>query len=303
MPSQDEMLKGIALPVRTESLEEGDLKARNKPGEVQRPLVTDRDRKNYKMSVKLVTCVHGYMTKEKTTPASLMVFEYQLDCLEDFHDFTSVKTTLDFLPKSADTKLKIHAYAPLSKKWNKSSGINKSAWTTSANIVVPTPVVTPNVGLNHTWESTYDLELCTSLISGRSKGDTQAYWKFRENPGKRDGIQSPFYVAVLICLSRKERFNCNFCLKIRGCAHFGFSQKLDRFLRRADTIDDPIVFDPEMTPSGLVPPGVDVNSLGSLCSGKELKLPPSSINLDPASLDLPVMTSEEHGEGVRQEAA
>src|SRR6266480_4939037 len=103
MPSQADLETFYEYPLYEATIEEGKLKTRNETeDQVQRPVITDRDYNGrYKIQVQLVTCVHGTLDRQTKTPASLIVFEYQLHCLEENHVFSSVYTSLEFSEASS----------------------------------------------------------------------------------------------------------------------------------------------------------------------------------------------------------
>jgi hypothetical protein len=274
MPSQEELLKDINgqdavnIPLYAASLGEGDLKTLNEfPEEIQRPVITDRNPSaNYKMYVELLTCVHGQLDQTTKKPASLLIFEYRLDCLEESHRFTSVKTSFTFTQKSKHaTGIEVLAFAPfrIPKKWNASYATYDVDRKIFVELGASLPVLAPKIGLEQDVRKSYEKEYSSYGTAGRHHARNAVWWYMRGNVSHQEGIPPLFRVAVILGRSNNEAFEAALYLEVHGCLFFSITEGIRHFLRRSDIQDDPINFDPTAEPKGL-PIGVDPKNLGAL---------------------------------------
>jgi len=262
MPSQSDLETGIEVRLFGASLQEGEVKTYNDyPEQVQRPIITDRDYNGkYDVFVELLTCVHGDLD-HATRPASLMIFEYRLNCLEEKHTFSSVKTGFEFTDPSGgnNSHMEVLAFAPFNtpQRWNSSGGNEEHGQKVGVQVGPKISSFGANILLEHDKRKHFEKRYSTYGTAGRRSGNTKVYWYMRQNSGLKDGVPPVFRVAILLGRSDDRPFQGTFEIELHGWFRLG----LDRFLRR--TVDDPINFDPTAAPKGL-PTGVDPQSLGNL---------------------------------------
>ncbi|OCK83143.1 hypothetical protein K432DRAFT_441062 [Lepidopterella palustris CBS 459.81] len=289
MPTQQDLYeKEFSYPLYEAAIEGGRVKEKNiPPDQVQRPVITDRAHGNrYIISVHLLTCVHGYLDPTRTKPASLMIFEYRLVCAEEKHNFTSVKTSLEFTEdtrSSADTKTLVRphvlSFAPFERKvcWNEARVEIEVGSSAGAEVGVDASLATAKITLEgdkrKRGEKRYFTEGLAWTRKSRVEGQEnypEVWWYLRQNAWAQDGIPPDFRVAILLGRSSDFPFQANFYIEVNGCLGFRISESLDRFLKRSDIRDDPINFRPDAKPLGNLT-GINRDHLGELMEGHRLK--------------------------------
>ena len=287
MVSQDEFRQPRSLPFIAGEISEGELKTRNFPSdEVHRRVVTDRgesDDSKFKVEVQLVTCVHGTFSPARPSPTSLIVFEYQLHCLEAKHVFKSVTTSFEFSEKEILTRSapdptematpSVIAYAPYAqRRFNTTTseiGRKRGAEIAAGAEFMPTNLESK---LYREKEESHTQEYFEKSESGRhykaeEKRHHKVWWKMTQNSSQGHGISPAFRVAILLSRTSDSPFLGTFNIDIDGSFWFSVAQVFDRILGRA-SIDDPINFDPASQPIGLGE--LDSTWLGKLAEGAML---------------------------------
>jgi hypothetical protein len=265
---------------------DGSLKSRNwPPDEIQREKLTQRGVDTpFRINVSLITCVHGTMSKEDPTPASLLIFEYHLFCTKSNHMFDTVETSFKFDYEPVQRPGKGHpsqaspnvvAFAPfrVTERFDASSSeVRKSfAAGISAGLNFPLPVgptvsATVSIGKEETHEQRYFGEGYGDRDwDERSKRNYGVWWCLRHNESQAHGIPSMFRTAILLKRKTDAPFSCKFLCVVSGGLLFEIKQKI---LGLVDP-DDPINFDPAAPPQGEWN-GLDLSSLGDLADGKKL---------------------------------
>src|SRR5579871_3828876 len=103
MPNQEALFStenGLEFSIYEAEPHEGELKLQQpKCDGPPLTIITPKRKTNFKIKLQLVSCIHGKLNPEscgKSTPASLIIFEYRLHCLEKDHVFSSTKLTINF---------------------------------------------------------------------------------------------------------------------------------------------------------------------------------------------------------------
>ena len=259
MPSQAELSSVQQYAVFENNEGSGQLMTKNFPAnQAQRQVITNRGKRSpFKADVRLVTCVHGRLSEDKPTPASLIVFEYHLGCTGGRHRYESVTTRLAVssqVPKEANREPFVMSYAPFkesklldaveiehTKRW-KAEG-NAGASFTPANI---------NGVLGRESEKKYVLDASAfgqafQEFSDGKAGTDAVLWELRENKIKGIGVPDTFRIALLIQRTNSERFLGHFSLDLYGGIWFAATQSFKSICGLIE-VDDPIIFDPSLPP-------------------------------------------------------
>jgi hypothetical protein len=265
---------------------DGSLKEHNYPsGEVQRHKITQRGvDSDFRVTVTLITCVHGTLSTEDPTPATLMIFEYHLSCTKKNHVFDAVKTNFKFdyeavkKPFSAapsQARPSVIALAPFrtTERFDLCTAEirKKVAREVKANLGVAGGPVTSTIEgtlsseTEETRQQSYFGEGQADVEwDSRSKRNYGVWWDIRHNDSQGHGVPSIFRTAILLKRDNNEPFRAKFTCLVKGGIIFELKQKI---LGLVDP-DDPINFDPHASPIGGT--GLDLNNLSNLADGKKL---------------------------------
>ncbi|KAH6705322.1 hypothetical protein BKA61DRAFT_147672 [Leptodontidium sp. MPI-SDFR-AT-0119] len=290
MPTQDELLVNADLPIYEDISKGAELKTRNpKRDPLQRQIITDRGRNSteFKATVRLAACVHGFLDSsvEHPTPASLIILEYSLNSLHEKHKYRSLFTELVFscADEEADPELtpQIIAFAPFEKAVS-AHGIDVEETKSTAlkldSLTINAPAglgVTIGGPLGKEAEKKYTRRYAQLLQASRhvSKDDVPGYdtiwWSMQQNDELKDGIPTTFRIAVLLQRQNRERFTADFRMKLDAGTWYNTLRRWEDFWGLCET-DDPIIFDPQLEPRGEVE-GIMGTNLGQLRDGSDLK--------------------------------
>ena len=301
MSDQQEWLQagaeGLPFDLYPASLDEGALRAKNEPGEVEREVITDRSPGSpYKVQAILRTCIHGTLTKGGP-PASLIVVDYRLQIAKEGARFSKVTTSFKFASHGQGLSPSVIAYSPFEQqlRWNHTQ-VTKTS-DTSLEAEFSPEVQGINVGsLTASRESgsewvqrSFDRGLGTRhYTNDRPRRAHIVEWTLLANKRQREGVAPSFRVAMLVAREGNGQFEAKFTISAHGGFGYVLEHLKDRFLRKT-AIDDPIIFSPSREPFGDTLEGVviDRNNLQALVTGSELKGLSTVWGLDP----LPVSTT------------
>lgn len=259
MPSQMELscVKQYAV---LENIEEGgQLMTKNVPSnQAQRNIVTNRGKRSpFKADVRLVACVHGKMSEDTSTPASLVVLEYHLGCTGGRHRYDSVTTRLAFdsaKPKNSKDEPFVKSYAPfkLSKMMDAVEIEHTQKWKAEGNAGANFTPANVGLTLGKESEKKYNLDSCAfgqafQEFSDGKSGTDAILWELRENKTKGIGVPDTFRVALLIQRTDSEKFLGHFSLDLHAGIWFAATQSFKSVCGLVE-VDDPIIFDPSLPP-------------------------------------------------------
>jgi len=282
MPSQQELEFTKEYSLYEDSDQGGRTKTRNEPPDrIQRQNIHQSNRTDkYKIDVDLYTCIHGTLDQVEKKRASLIVFDFQLVCVDGSGSFRNAQFEFEF--EDTDTASRksgpnVFAYAPFRTE--------ERSYQTSEDV-----------------ETTKKLELSggvsaigevKGLISGQKKISYQnryfdrgtggryyqsandrydgVWWSLNQskNPHAHDGVRANFRAAVLLTRSSDNEFRGNFRLTVDAGILNKMTRKIEDW-RRLTVPDDPINFHPSEPPQGECK-GIDSTNLGALAQDDKLK--------------------------------
>jgi hypothetical protein len=284
MAAQEVDEESFELDLFPASLDEGTVRQKNNPFDpIERSVITDRSPGSpYKIQVVFRTCIHGHLSKQSKTPATLMIFDYRLMITKQDAHFTSVVTSFEFsTPVASGTPgiaPSVIAYAPFEEpfRYNYSDSEERRLDSTTLRMAPAYQGVTAGeASWTHEGESTYNKRFFDQGLGGRHfDAQERAYkvwWNLTNNKRQAAGVSPTFRVAVLVERKDYEKFEAKFTIAAEGGLGYKFQHLIDRFIRRT-AVDDPINLDPKRPPKGLdlVGLAVDPEELGKLRSGNEL---------------------------------
>lgn len=268
----------------------GETKTKNNPpNQPQRPVVTYRGiESDFKVSVEMALCVHGWNTPEKKLPMSLMVFDYRLLYAKRDHHVASIKTQFTFneaqSPKAvaqvgaARAEPQVVAYAPFERKvtWNETEadvktqgyGSGKVGWNSG---------VTAELGgggqkeVSHIQRCFAQGQASRQYNNKNGKWD-RVFWFLQQNDRQGDGVPPTFSVAILLRRASQAKFEGTFSIRLEAGLWEDIKSGLKRFFSKVE--DDPVNFDPQREPEGgkwaNFIDHIDTENLGQLAADDEL---------------------------------
>ncbi len=261
MPSQEAFQGGQNYDFYDDDGQGGQLMTRNTPStQAQRQVTTNRGKKSpFKADVRLVTCVHGKMSEDDSTAASLLVFEYHLGCTGGKHRYTSLTTKLAFRSESPQLLIDepfVKTYAPfkLSEMMDPVEVEYSKKRTIEGNLGATFTPANAGLTLSGESEKKYRRDSCLlgqafpEFTDGKSGSDA-VLWELKENTIKEIGVPDTFRVAVLIQRATSNKFLCDFTLELHAGIWFAARGHFRKVCGLIDE-DDPIIFDPSLGPQG-----------------------------------------------------
>jgi hypothetical protein len=232
-------------------VQEGELKTQNDGDEIQRPVITDREGSKFTVYVELVTCVHGQLGPEDSTPASLIVFQYEIHCREEACVIKSVRTSLEFAQNQLHAP-SVQAYAPyIRRRYNATSGNVTDTKGVEGTLGADFTPAKADVKLSAQREESREQQYFEKLESGRHFHDTErrhhkVWWRLSQNQSQKAGVTPAFRTAILLKRKDHNRFTATFDIELDGGFQYSTSKLLNRIFGRIaqDELDDPIIFDP-----------------------------------------------------------
>ncbi|KAF4946952.1 hypothetical protein FGADI_10768 [Fusarium gaditjirri] len=285
MLSQEDFARGFDRDIFEASLDEGVIRERNDPlDEVQRSVITDRGAtSDYKVQALLRACIHGNMAGETSSPASLILVDYQLQSLKSDKVFTAVTTGFTFSEYlgnlSNETKDKslptVIAYAPFERpvKLNQSTateGTTQNAQMTLEPEVGGIKIGSAGFGGEKT--SSHEQKYFEQGRAGRHFDHGRAHvvwWNLVSNKSQGSEITPQFRVAMLVERKSNAKFQADFKIAAKAGVGYKVQEIKDKWLYKT-AIDDPIIFDPSKGPVGDLE-GIDPLQLGKLKKRERLE--------------------------------
>ncbi|WAO96318.1 Hypothetical protein NCS54_01398700 [Fusarium falciforme] len=283
MPTQDELTRGIKQDIFQASLDEAIIRERNDPLDpIQRSVITDRGAtSDYKVQALLRACIHGRMDGASSSPASLIVLDYQLQSLKQDSIFTSVTTSFTFSEHpdtSEESKAlpSVIAYAPFERpvKLNQSTATEGKTTTTQFSISPQVKGISlGNFTLGRDKTSSHEQKYFEQGRAGRHYDHGRpnlVWWNLVHNRSQGSEVTPQFRVAILIERKGSAKFQADFKIAASGGFGYKIQELKNRWLYKT-AIDDPVIFDPEKDPMGDLE-GVDANELGKLRKRERLEV-------------------------------
>ncbi|KAL7896756.1 hypothetical protein HDV63DRAFT_378424 [Trichoderma sp. SZMC 28014] len=256
-----------------------------------------KEKSEFKKTVELILCVHGWKTPEKKEPMTLIILSVRLSCHKRNHRFQSVEFTLSFHedsePGSTNASLEaspaVAAYAPFveEKRWHKTTSSNQEVNNYGAGLSGG-QFVTANVNANRQANVSYtrqyfDRGTADFLYDERKDRLYGVQWYCEQNQLANTGIEPHFHLAILVKRQHDANnepipFSAVLDMELEaGFAH-DFKQGIRRLFRLMKPEDDPIYFDPSKQPQvrGLDGVGekmlqkIQVDNLGALAERGKL---------------------------------
>ncbi|KAK5997910.1 hypothetical protein PT974_00276 [Cladobotryum mycophilum] len=256
-----------------------------------------KQRSEFKKTVELVLCVHGWKRPDKKEPMTLIILGVYLKCHAKNFRYQSVRIGLSFHEddkadpsKAVEASPQVVAYAPFvrEQRWNVTSSSNEDAHSYGASLgggqfVTLDANAKKEASVSYTRKH-FDKGTADRLYDENTGRVYGVEWYCEQNQLEQYGVEPHFHLAVLV--DRKHDANNNpvtysaiFDMKIEaGFAH-DFRQEIRRLFRLRKPEDDPIYFDPsreEPQVHGLDGVGkkllekIKIDNLGELAEGEEL---------------------------------
>ncbi|EHK42139.1 hypothetical protein TRIATDRAFT_287499 [Trichoderma atroviride IMI 206040] len=256
-----------------------------------------KEKSDFKKSVELVLCVHGWKTPEKKEPMTLIILSVRLSCHKRNSRYRSVTITLSFRednePGSSKAALEaspeVAAYAPFveEKRWNKTMSSNQDGNSYGAGLSGG-QFVTANVNANRQANISYTRQYFDRGTADRLYDDHKdrlygVQWYCEQNQLAKTGVEPHFHLAILVDRKHDANnepipFSAILDMKLEaGFAH-DFGSGIRRIFRLKKPADAPIFFDPSKQPQvcGLDGVGenilqnIQVDNLGALAKKQKL---------------------------------
>ncbi len=238
---------------------DGEGKTRNEtPGQVHRAMITNRNNGLFRIDVKMETCIHGEWAKDDPTPASFMVFQCEVNSLEEYR-VRKLKLRWEFVngegtPGQEPANPAIEALGPhLTRRYNRSlvnHQVEKEGEVglEGAEAAPIKPVAKMRLNFSKEFEKHYyeEVQAMADPPDGNTQRRTRAEWLFKQNSQLNEGIVPAFRVAVLLKRKTNAPFQGLFTLTEFDA---GFRYKLaeswdDFYHSREPNVDDPVNFVP-----------------------------------------------------------
>lgn len=228
----------------------------------------EKDKSEFKKTVEMVLCVHGWKTPAKTEPMTLLILGVNLTCHAQDSRYQSVRIWLKFheddkaVPPNAESASPtVVAYAP----W-----VQEKLWGGSPENVKNRQEYTVTTGVEHIAklegsamrgkESSvvrghFDRGTADSLFDDRTDRIYGVEWYCEQNKKQNYGIQPYFHIAVLLDRSHTTAgepitFKAVYDMEIEAGFRHGIEQGIRRIFRLGKPEDEPIYFDPSAQPIG-----------------------------------------------------
>lgn len=263
-----QLFGGARYPV-FETARDGSLRSRNNPpDEIQRPVITDRQDAMFTVYVELASCVHGTLTPGGV-PASLIIFQYEIHCLQDNHVVNSLKTELEFAQTGTGSPIVI-AYVPyIQRTFHATTGtVDHSHGFEIAAGVEFAPAMA-DIRYSAEKGKSHEQEYFDKVESGRhyrtsEKRHHSVWWRYSHNPDQNHGIVPAFRTGILLRRADTKPFCATLSLELDAGFRYKAGRKVkDFFGRQTEEEDDVINFDPSVMPFPS-DTTIDSTSLGKL---------------------------------------
>jgi hypothetical protein len=271
---------GLLFDLFPASLDEGIVRQKNTPGQLQREVITDRSPGSpYKIQAKLRTCVHGTLSKQSAKPATLIVVDYKVQIAKGNARFSEMTTSFEFSAGEPETlNPSVLAYSPFEhQSWWNITEVARLDKTTHQGQSQPEVDGAKAGGYTVTkdreseWQQrAFDRGLGIRHYDDHGRANI-VEWTLLANEKQGEGVAPSFRVAMLVERDGYACFKARFSFAAKGSLSYKFEAMNNRFLRKT-AIDDPIIFSPAMKPFGAMLNGVaiDCHELQSLVEENEL---------------------------------
>ncbi|KAK3171141.1 hypothetical protein OEA41_003225 [Lepraria neglecta] len=261
MPSQDDLSAVQQYAFFDNPEEGGRLMTRNVPStQSQRDVATNRGKRSpFKADVRLVTCVHGKMSEEESTLASLIILEYHVGCTGERYRYNSLDTRLAIrsqMPKDLKDEPFVKAYAPfkLSEVMDPIEVEYTKTGKAEANVGVSFTPANAGITVGRDVEKKYKLNSYAfghafEEFTDGKPGTDAILWEMRENKIKGVGVPDTFRVAILVQRANHDKFLVDFSLDLHAGLWFAATETFKSVCGLAEA-DDPIIFNPSLGPQG-----------------------------------------------------
>jgi hypothetical protein len=258
---------GVHYPTFDSTVQDGELKTRNVPSdEIQRPVITDREDSMFTVYVELVGCVHGTLTPGGS-PASLIIFQYEIHCRQDKNVVRSVDTNFEFSQTGWGTPSVI-AYGPyIQRRFNATTGTVSHQRGLEVAVGAEFDPAMAGAKYSVQQERSHEQQYFDKIDSGRHHNESEkrhysVWWRYTHNSDQNHGVVPAFRTAMLLKRDDMDPFSATFTIKLDAGFQYGVSQKLKYIFSKRE-VDDIINFDPkaEPWPNGTM---IDSTSLGNL---------------------------------------
>jgi hypothetical protein len=220
----------------------------------------------YTVYVGLASCVHGTLTPGGD-PASLIVFQYEIHCMQDDNVVKAVTTDLEF-SQTGPGSPSVIAYGPyIQRKFNATTGTVRHLKGLEAATGAEFAPAAAEVRYSTHKEKTHEQEYFDKVDSGRHHKDSEkrhdrVWWRYSHNRDQNHGVVPAFRTAILLKRSNMSPFFATFNITLDAGFRYNTAQKLRNIIGRTEP-DDIINFNPnaEPWPNGST---IDSTSLGNL---------------------------------------
>ncbi len=243
----------------------GHTKTRNpSPGYVQRRSIHAGDTQtNYRISVELYACVHGWIDETRTESASLIIFDAQFVVVNNGDGIIRwAQLTFDFHnQEGGETASNPHvlSYAPfaIEEILGESNNVTRLRQQIEAGAGAGSGLPA-SADVRYTWEREseyqkryFDRGDAGRLVDARQNRYSGVWWSLTKGKDPHDrqrGVRPNCRFAVLLRRSDPDApFTCSFRLAVNAGFWYAAARQFDNWTGRAE-IDDPILFDPRAAP-------------------------------------------------------
>ncbi|KAI4858528.1 hypothetical protein F4820DRAFT_442297 [Hypoxylon rubiginosum] len=244
------------VPLSEKTVEEGEYRTKNRPGERFRSVLGDRGNQPF-TKITIVSITHGKLTKDDDF-ATLLVFELRFIATGG-RRFMSAEVIFRF--EDSERQMirdpVVHTISPYGK-WaiNKTVKVQNVKHGANASINAGIELAGAEAGVSWELEEIKTREFYTALtgkkrVMEKTYGDDNtAIWKLGENEERADGI--PTFMRAAVLLRRPEDVPFTFRVDVRTDVDFIGEVKTLFGWEKRDPID-PVEIDPGRFPKASVP--------------------------------------------------
>ncbi|KAJ2902816.1 hypothetical protein MKZ38_000097 [Zalerion maritima] len=251
--------------------ESGGYHTRNKPGQKQRAVVTDRGRARkaaFNVSCTAKAIIHGRMDEYSGKPATLLVYDFVFLSYKSSTRIKSADITFEFLPAEGQTDgPSVKEVAPYGNTVVMETTETQTV-TMGGSGTAGGGVLGAELSATSKYEKSVkkDTTHATMIIGDKPTDDWGNYlmarWSLVENKSQESGVPSLLRVAIV--LERPNDEDLFTCVPVIEAKPDFKTRAMSLFSSR--TKDDPIVFDPSFEPYNELDGDIkiDEENLGSL---------------------------------------
>jgi hypothetical protein len=217
----------------------------------------------------LVDVVHGRLTPDGKSHASLIVLHFRFDPRKQGRRVAEAHIWVEFEDMQPDGRShpELAAIAPDGRNILEQTTQSEETTRGAEGTLGVSALQGAEMGAALRCEKKIiaDVTHATSVIgSTELRGyqwgrDNTAYWTLLENPSRKTGVPASLRAAMLVERKRKSKFKCTVTIK----SQLDFKSEVGQFFGKKE-LEDPVLFNPRFPPKWANKLKYDVDSLGTL---------------------------------------